>query len=108
MIVPVPFGAYVDTRGASLPAVGWRRITTTSRRHAPKATGIYINSALAKTEAFLNGFDEAILMTQDGHVCEGSAENLFILRRGQLITPACNREHRRGHHPLGAHAICDE
>jgi branched-chain amino acid aminotransferase len=52
-----------------------------------KATGIYINSALAKTEAFLNGFDEAILLTQEGNVCEGSAENLFIVRNGQLITP---------------------
>jgi branched-chain amino acid aminotransferase len=52
-----------------------------------KASGIYINSALAKTEAFLNGFDEAIVLTQDGHVSEGSAENLFLVRGGQLITP---------------------
>jgi len=65
----------------------WRRIDDNVAPARSKATGIYINSALAKTEAFLNGFDEAILMTQDGHVCEGSAENLFILRRGQLITP---------------------
>jgi branched-chain amino acid aminotransferase len=88
MIVPVPFGAYVDTTGGIRCQVSsWRRIDDNVAPARSKATGIYINSALAKTEAFLNGFDEAILMTQDGHVCEGSAENLFILRHGQLITP---------------------
>jgi branched-chain amino acid aminotransferase len=88
MIVPVPFGAYVDTTGGIRCQVSsWRRIDDNVAPARSKATGIYINSALAKTEAFLNGFDEAILMTQDGRVCEGSAENLFILRRGQLITP---------------------
>ena len=50
-------------------------------------TGIYINSALAKTEANENGFDEAIVLTQEGHVSEGSAENLFIVRDGLVITP---------------------
>jgi branched-chain amino acid aminotransferase len=65
----------------------WRRIDDNVAPARSKATGIYINSALAKTEAFLNGFDEAILLTQEGHVCEGSAENLFILRHGRLITP---------------------
>ena len=88
MIVPVPFGAYVDTTGGIRCQVSsWRRIDDNVAPARSKATGIYINSALAKTEAFLNGFDEAILMTQDGHVCEGSAENLFIVRRGRLITP---------------------
>lgn len=88
MIVPVPFGAYVDTTGGIRCQVSsWRRIDDNVAPARSKATGIYINSALAKTEAFLNGFDEAILMTQEGHVCEGSAENLFIVRRGTLITP---------------------
>jgi branched-chain amino acid aminotransferase len=88
MIVPVPFGAYVDTTGGIRCQVSsWRRIDDNVAPARSKATGIYINSALAKTEAFLNGFDEAILMTQEGHVCEGSAENLFIVRRGRLITP---------------------
>jgi branched-chain amino acid aminotransferase len=88
MIVPVPFGAYVDTTGGLRCQVSsWRRIDDNVAPPRSKATGIYINSALAKTEAHLNGFDEAILLTQDGHVCEGSAENLFIVRHGQLITP---------------------
>lgn len=88
MIVPVPFGAYVDTTGGIRCQVSsWRRMDDNVAPPRSKATGIYINSALAKTEAFLNGFDEAILLTQDGNVCEGSAENLFIVRHGQLITP---------------------
>jgi branched-chain amino acid aminotransferase len=88
MIVPVPFGAYVDTTGGIRCQVSsWRRMDDNVAPPRSKATGIYINSALAKTEAFLNGFDEAILLTQDGHVCEGSAENLFIIRKGVLITP---------------------
>jgi branched-chain amino acid aminotransferase len=65
----------------------WRRIDDNSVPARAKITGGYINSALAKTEAALNGFDEAIVLTHDGHVSEGSAENLFIVRDGVLITP---------------------
>jgi len=53
-----------------------------------KATGIYINNALAKTEAIGNGFDEAIMLAPDGHVSEGSGENLFLVINGRLVTPA--------------------
>ncbi len=52
-----------------------------------KITGVYVNSALAKSEAQLNGFDEAIMLSQDGHVAEGSAANLFMVRAGTLFTP---------------------
>ena len=52
-----------------------------------KISGIYVNSILAKTEATLAGFDEAILLNQDGHVCEGSGENLFLAIDGKLYTP---------------------
>jgi branched-chain amino acid aminotransferase len=52
-----------------------------------KICGIYVNSALAKTEACENGFDEAIMLTQDGHVSEGSGENIFLILGGRLITP---------------------
>ena len=47
-----------------------------------------MNSAMAKTEAMLNGFDEGIMLTQDGHVCEGSGENLFVVDNGTLVTPS--------------------
>jgi branched-chain amino acid aminotransferase len=52
-----------------------------------KATGIYINTFLAKSDAARNGFDEAIFLDRSGHVCEGSAENIFIYRFGKLHTP---------------------
>jgi branched-chain amino acid aminotransferase len=48
---------------------------------------VYINSALAKSEAILNGYDEAILLSADGHVSEGSAENIFIVKKGVIYTP---------------------
>jgi branched-chain amino acid aminotransferase len=51
-------------------------------------TGIYINSALTKTEAMQNGFDEGIMLSPDGHVSEGSGENIFLVEDGRLITPA--------------------
>src|SRR5258708_38705153 len=53
-----------------------------------KITGAYVNSAFAKTEALQNGFDEAIMLTHEGHVSEGSAENIFLLINGELVTPA--------------------
>jgi branched-chain amino acid aminotransferase len=88
MIVTVPFGAYVDTTaGIRCQVSSWRRMDDNIAPARSKSTGIYVNSALAKTEACLNGFDEAIVLSQDGHVSEGSAENIFLMRNGQLITP---------------------
>src|SRR3981081_1305870 len=52
-----------------------------------KICGTYVNSALAKSEAVMNGFDEAIMLSAEGHVCEGSAENLFMVRAGVLYPP---------------------
>ena len=88
MIVPVPFGAYVDTTtGVRCQVSTWRRMDDNVAPARSKSTGIYVNSALAKTEAVLNGFDEAIVLTQAGNVSEGSAENIFLLRNGVLVTP---------------------
>ena len=88
MIVPVPFGSYMDTTaGIRCQVSTWRRIDDNAAPPRSKASGLYVNSALAKTEAFLNGFDEAILLTQEGHVCEGSAENIFVMRNGVFMTP---------------------
>src|SRR3546814_13399836 len=52
-----------------------------------KVNGLYVNNAMAKTEAQLNGFDEAIMLNVDGHVSEGSGENIVMIRHGVLITP---------------------
>jgi len=87
-IFAIPFGRYIESEeGARVAVSSWRRIDDNSVPARAKITGAYINSALAKTEAALNGFDEAIVLTNDGHVSEGSAENLFIVRDGVLITP---------------------
>jgi branched-chain amino acid aminotransferase len=65
----------------------WRRVDDNSIPARGKITGAYINSAFARSEAHWNGYDEAIVLNQDGHVSEGSAENIFIVRHDQLITP---------------------
>jgi len=87
-IFGVPFGQYIDTEGGIRAQVSsWRRVDDNAIPARGKITGAYVNGALAKSEAQLNGFDEAIVLTADGHVSEGSAENLFMVKRGVLITP---------------------
>ena len=84
----LPFGKYIEKEeGANVCVSSWSRISDNAVPARAKITGAYVNSALSKTEAMLNGFDEAIVLTSDGHVSEGSAENLFIVRNGVLITP---------------------
>jgi branched-chain amino acid aminotransferase len=88
LIYTSPFGAYVDIdKGIRCMVSSWRRVDDNAAPARAKCTGIYVNSALAKTEAIESGFDEAIMLTQEGHVSEGSAENIFIVRRGSFITP---------------------
>jgi branched-chain amino acid aminotransferase len=87
-VFAVPFGTYIDIdRGISCGVSSWRRTDDNAIPARSKITGAYVNAALAKTEAQESGFDEAIVLTQDGHVSEGSAENLFLVRDGVLITP---------------------
>ncbi len=89
-IVAFPFSKYFDAdanAGLRCGVSSWRRVDDTSTPARGKITGAYVNSALAKSEAILNGFDEAIMLSHDGHVSEGSAENIFILRGGVLYTP---------------------
>jgi len=83
-----PFGRYVDKEeGASVGFSSWRRISDNNIPPRGKITGAYVNSAFIKSEAILNGFDEALVLNERGHVAEGSAENVFIIRDGVLITP---------------------
>jgi branched-chain amino acid aminotransferase len=81
-----PIGDYIDTGGMSVGVSSWRRIDDNSIPSRAKIIGSYVNSALAKTEAMQSGFDEAIMLTQDGHVSEGSAENIFLVINGELVT----------------------
>jgi branched-chain amino acid aminotransferase len=87
-IFATPFGPYLDIENGSRCCVStWRRIDDTMIPPRAKVSGLYVNSALAKTEAWENGFDEAILLNQDGHVSEGSGENIFLILNGRLVTP---------------------
>ena len=83
-----PFGRYIEAEsGARVMISPWRRIDDNAVPARAKITGSYINSALSKTAAAHAGCDEAIVLTQAGHVSEGSAENLFLVRDGKLVTP---------------------
>jgi branched-chain amino acid aminotransferase len=83
-----PFGAYLDPdAGARCMTSSWRRVDDTSIPARAKVNGLYVNNAMAKTEAQQSGFDEAIMLNQDGHVSEGSGENIAIIRGGVIITP---------------------
>ncbi len=87
-IFAIPFGRYVQNEeGARVTVSAWRRIDDNAIPARGKISGAYANSALIKTDALLKGFDEAIVLNQNGHVSEGSAENLFVIRNGVAYTP---------------------
>ena len=85
LVFAIPWGPYLDVDKARCCISSWRRPEETPQA---KISGLYINNALAKTEAIENGFDEAILLTSDGYVSEGSSENIFLVIDSKLVTPA--------------------
>ena len=86
-IIGVPFGSYIDVQVVRCMTASWRRIDETMMPPRVKLSAGYVNSILAKTDAVLAGFDEAIFLNNDGHVAEGSGENLFVVKDGALVTP---------------------
>lgn len=89
LIIVTTLNAYLDVdQGVRVCTSSWRRVDDTMIPARGKITGIYVNSALAKTEAQLRGFDEAVMLNSDGHLAEGSGENIFIVQDGKLITPS--------------------
>jgi branched-chain amino acid aminotransferase len=87
-IVAVPFGNYIDTEhGVRVMTSSWRRNPDDALPARGKIVGGYVNMAFQKSEAEMNGFDEAVVLTLDGHVNEASAANLFMVRDGVAITP---------------------
>jgi branched-chain amino acid aminotransferase len=87
-IVSIPFGSYVENEeGSHVTVSSWRRIDDNMIPARGKIAGSYVNSAFIKTDAQRAGFDEAIVLNQDGHVAEGSAENFFMVRKGVVCTP---------------------
>jgi branched-chain amino acid aminotransferase len=85
------WGAYLGdegkTKGVRAKVSSWERISPRSLIPHAKASGHYLNSVLAKIESLKGGYDEAILLDDHGHVCEGSAENVYVVRDGVIITP---------------------
>ena len=88
LVVALPFGNYIDTdAGVRVMTSTWRRNADDALPARGKIVGGYVNMAFQTTEAELNGFDEALVLTADGHASEASAANLFVVRDGLLITP---------------------
>ena len=87
-IIVLPFGNYIDTEsGVRVMTSTWRRNADDALPARGKIVGGYVNMAFQKTEAELNGFDEAVVLTADGHVNEASAANIFVVRDGVALTP---------------------
>ena len=91
VVMSWPWGAYLGedglTQGIKAKISTWKRVGANTIPHAAKATGIYLNSMLAVVEAQGAGYDEAILLTDDGYVADGSGENVFVVRQGKITTP---------------------
>ncbi|MCK4259756.1 MAG: branched-chain amino acid transaminase [Halanaerobiales bacterium] len=82
-----PMGNYAGKEAFRATVSSWRRISDNMIPARTKPLGGYLNSALASLEALQNGYDEAILLTDEGNVCEGPGENIFIIKNGKLVTP---------------------
>ena len=92
-ILTFPWGAYLgeegQQNGCRAMISSWQRVGPNTIPHTAKATGIYLNSMLAVHEAQRAGYDEAILLTQDGYVADGSGENVFMIKDGVIFTRTC-------------------
>jgi branched-chain amino acid aminotransferase len=90
-IVSWPWGAYLGEEGLKhgirCKISSWKRIGANVIPHAAKATGVYLNSVLATTEAVRAGYDEAIMLTDDGYIADGPGENVFAVKDGVIGTP---------------------
>jgi len=91
VIMSWPWGTYLGDEGLSAgiraKVSSWQRIGPNVIPHVAKATGVYLNSMLAVTEANRAGYDEAILLTAEGLIADGSGENIFVVRDGKIFTP---------------------
>jgi branched-chain amino acid aminotransferase len=91
VIMSFPWGAYLGEEGQrtgiTTMVSTWERVGPNVIPHVAKATGIYLNSMLATTEARRAGYDEAIMLTREGYVADGPGENIFVVKNGKLLTP---------------------
>jgi len=91
VVMSWPWGAYLGedslTKGITAKISSWTRVGPNVIPHVAKATGIYLNSMLATTEAQRGGYDEAIMLTDGGFVADGPGENVFVVKDGRILTP---------------------
>jgi len=91
VIISFPWGAYLGEEGQrtgiTTKISSWERVGPNVIPHAAKATGVYLNSMLATTEARRAGYDEAIMLNHDGYIADGPGENIFVVKNGRLLTP---------------------
>lgn len=88
LIYVVPFGNYLESdKGITCTFSSWLRIEDAMIPPSAKVTGMYVNNSLAKSEAVWRGYDEAIMLTRDGYISEGSGENIFLIQDNVLYTP---------------------
>jgi branched-chain amino acid aminotransferase len=92
----LPIGRYLSADPIDVCVSSWCRVRESAIPARAKVTAGYLNSALARREAIDNGYAEAILLTEDGHVSEGSAEHIFVMRDGQLISPPSTADNLDG------------
>ncbi len=92
----MPLQRYIDKDAIDVCVSSWRRVVDTAIPARTKPTGLYLNSALARREAHDNGYDEAIFLTEQGKVSEGSAEHVFLIREGVLISPPSTEDNLDG------------
>ena len=91
-LITVPLGSYLGKKVISAMVSSWTRLSNNMIPPAAKITGAYVNSLLSSMEAARAGYDEAILLTKEGNVSEGSVENLFLVRKKKLATPAVSED----------------
>lgn len=86
-IFTMPLGDYLPTGGIRVTVSGWQRVADNAIPARGKIAGSYVNAAFASEDAHAAGYDDALLLTADGHVAEASAANVFVVTDGQLATP---------------------
>ena len=86
-VIAMPYGKYFEKEGIEIVVSSWRRLSGQTVPILAKATGHYVNSVLAKLEALNSGFDDAVLLNEQGRVCEGTGENIMMVKDGTIITP---------------------
>lgn len=95
-IYTMSMGRYLNTKGLKANISSWKRVSDNAIPPRAKISGSYINTALAKTESTLNGFDEALFLDDAGHIVEGSAENIFVIKDKTIITPPVSDDILKG------------